>query len=181
MQALISVESSRASSETTRGTIQLLIDIFPRIPAHAWAAPPSRFVKNRNMDGGAPYARACAFYKVDPDNRVDTVALSDGTTLVSAFEDLAALSSSFASGILASGSEGSATVRECLMQTMTLLLKLVRRLEKQSATFNLRWEPQQWLAIILGCLDKVRGTVPKPSAYFSRSVTVIAENDIRPC
>ncbi|KAH7100146.1 Dopey, N-terminal-domain-containing protein [Auriculariales sp. MPI-PUGE-AT-0066] len=159
IRALISVEPSRASTEVTRGALQLLLDIFPRIPVHAWPAPPTRFAKNKpntsSLADGTPYARACSFYGVTIDERVPASAdaLSDSVTLVSAFEDLATLSATFARGIVTAGT-GSTSVRECLMQAMTLLLKLVHKLEKQTTPLSIRWQPREWLAIILGCLDK---------------------------
>ncbi|EJD54553.1 hypothetical protein AURDEDRAFT_156337 [Auricularia subglabra TFB-10046 SS5] len=150
---LVTADRARASSETTRGIVQLLLDIFPRIPASAWALSPTKYLKDRGLDAeGGPYLRACKLYGVAADERVRGRPAED-STLVTAFEDLTSLSKLFASAILEGGA-GGASARECLMQTMTLLLKLVRRLEKQTATHTIRWEPHEWMSVILSCLDK---------------------------
>lgn len=158
LTTLVASASPRASSETTRGVIQLLLDIFPRIPASAWALSPTKYLKDRHLDSeGGPYLRACKLYGVSTPHEGVQPRPAEEATLVTAFEDLTKLSALFAQSITKGGAEGGASARECLMQTMTLLLKLVRRSEKQSQnqTFDIAWKPKEWFPVILACLDKV--------------------------
>lgn len=158
--------SKKERIETVEAETDTLVEDGPYVRAcrvygvtpDAAVAPPTKLASvvhhGEEQDVAAP---------AEPSTSTSThpAAKRVGPVVVTTFEDLIVLSSIFSEAIVGGsdseqGTTGTTSSREALLQTMTLLLKIVRRFEKHpvSKSFVVDWEPLEWLPSILACLDQ---------------------------
>ncbi|KAH9948184.1 Dopey, N-terminal-domain-containing protein [Amylocystis lapponica] len=97
-----------------------------------------------------PLSFACKFYGIEGEfaHRTRT---SPNIPFVAVFEDLVDISTLAAQGTLA---EVCGSVREVFALSLALLKSLVSRLgHMRSAPFVVTWDPDEWLSVLLPCLD----------------------------
>ena len=107
----------------------------------------------------SPYRRACRVYGIslgeDELKGFTQVSRSD-VPFVTAFEDLVALSTTYARAIVSVSDQGY-RVLESFISILTLMTSLVENLSENMVAVDwaVDWEPTQWLSAVLATLDQV--------------------------
>ncbi|EMD42316.1 hypothetical protein CERSUDRAFT_102665 [Gelatoporia subvermispora B] len=157
MEALatcITDQSLQISMKSVRETLLLQREILGRIP-------PSSGVLLRPLLGNdtqqvsplqGPYLFACSIYAIEPKLKPE---LRKSATIPAdtAIEDLFIVAA-HAAKLLSSSEMETITIREVLIQSLTLLCSVIDEVEQsQTYTLSISWDPAEWLSTMLSCLE----------------------------
>lgn len=100
----------------------------------------------------SPYAFSCAFYGLEKPSPSRTRARSD-VPFIAVFEDLVEINL-YAARALLQRADDQALIREVLVQSLSLMVLLVERLEASNKEpLSINWNSAEWSSAMMRCLN----------------------------
>lgn len=149
------MDPTKLNTQSSHETLQLLSETAQQISGAALIRPAFRS-EDQDLDASTsgPYCRACKFYGItldEDENKAKTQIPRSDVPVVTAFEDLVVLSTTYARAIV-NVSDKRHRVLESFVSILTLMTSLTDRLDQHQITVD--WEPTQWLSAVLATLDQ---------------------------